>query len=150
MRRRNRLQNLNGIKVRIESLSINGREVVNISPLGADKKGRVLYPFDRAPNTSVELDSVIIWLGAGERIGRIERRIVSADLKLAMVTVGARLGEDFNAAITKLVVFRRERILINANLANRRLGRKLTGSEAVDVELAAVRASRRPGQRLQV
>ena len=118
MRRRNRLQNLNGIEVRIESLSVNGREVVNISPLGADEKRRVLYPFDRAPNAPIELDGVIIWLGAGEWIGRIERRIVSADLNLAVVTVGARLRKNLNAAVAEFVVFRRERIRINANLAN--------------------------------
>ena len=36
-----------------------------------------------------------------------------------MKFVGARLGEDFDSSIAQLVVFGRERILIDANLANR-------------------------------
>jgi hypothetical protein len=101
---------LNGIEVLIETLSIDGGEVVNISPLGADEKRRVL--FDRTTDTSVVLDGVITWLGARERVGRVEWRIIPTDQELAMKFVGPRLGEDFDTAVAQLVVFRRERILI--------------------------------------
>src|ERR1019366_3631042 len=150
VRRGHGLQSLKGVEVFIESLGIDGGEVVNISPLGADKKGSVLNPFDRAADASLVLDGIIIWLRARERVGRIECRIVSADLKLAMVIIGPRLGENFDAAVTELVIFRREWILINANLANRRFWRKLASRKTVNVELAAVRSRGRPGQRLQV
>ncbi len=67
-----------------------------------------------------------------------------------MPLVGTRLGEDLDAAIAQLVVFRREGILIDANLTNRRLGRNLAAGETIDVNLAAVGADRRTGKSLQV
>ena len=67
-----------------------------------------------------------------------------------MEFVGAGLGEDFDPSVAQLVVFRGERILVDANLADRRLRRKLARGESVDVDLAAVRPGGRPGQRLQV
>jgi len=54
--------------------------------------------------------------------------------------VGARFGKDLYAAIAQLVVFGGKRSLIDANLANGFLGRKLAGSKTVDIELAAVRS----------
>src|SRR6202034_1012908 len=57
---------------------------------------------------------------------------------------------DFDAAVTQLVVLGRKRILVNADFANRGLGRKLAGGETVDIHLAAVRSRRGAGQGLQV
>ena len=67
-----------------------------------------------------------------------------------MVFVGAGLGENLNAAVAKFVVFGRERVLVNADLANRRLRWKLTGGESVDIDLPAVGTGGWTGQRLQV
>ena len=67
-----------------------------------------------------------------------------------MKLVGAWLGEDFDSSVTELVVFGGKRILIDANLANRRLGRKLSGCESIDIKLPAIGPGRRPGQRFQV
>ena len=67
-----------------------------------------------------------------------------------MVLVGSWLGEDFDAAVTQLVVFGRKRILIDADLADGRFRRELTGRETVNVHLPAIRPGRRSGQRLQI
>ena len=45
---------------------------------------------------------------------------------------------------------RGEGILVDADFADRRLRRQLPGGESVDVNLSAVRPSRRSGQRLQL
>ena len=52
--------------------------------------------------------------------------------------------------ITELVVFRGERILVDADFADGSLGRKLTAGEAVDINLPAVGSGRGAGQRLQL
>src|SRR5271157_1460551 len=67
-----------------------------------------------------------------------------------MVLVRARLSENLDSSVAQFVVFGRKRILIDADLANRRLRRKLAAGESVDVDLAAVGPGRRSGQRLQV
>ena len=67
-----------------------------------------------------------------------------------MIFVRARLGENLDPAISQLVVFRRKWILIDANLADGRFRRQLSGSETVDVHLSAVRSSGRPGKSFEI
>src|SRR5579884_1231867 len=67
-----------------------------------------------------------------------------------MPFVGSGLGEDLDATVAQLVVLGRERILIDANLADRRLGRNLPAGESIDVDLPAIGADRRTGERLQI
>src|SRR5258708_5399697 len=67
-----------------------------------------------------------------------------------MPLVRPRLGENFNAAIAELVIFRRKRILVDANFANRSFGRERATGEAVNIYLASVGSGRRASQRLQV
>ena len=67
-----------------------------------------------------------------------------------MKLVGPRLRQDFDPPVTELVVFRRKRILVDANLADGSFRRQLPGREAVDINLSAIRACRRPSQRLQL
>ena len=76
----------------------------------------------------------------------LKRAVIPLDEELTMQLVGAGLGEDLDTPISKFVEFRREWILIDTNLANGRLGRKLSAAESVDVYLAAIGASRRPGK----
>ena len=49
-----------------------------------------------------------------------------------MKLVRPRFGENLNTAIPELVLLRRERILIDADLANSRLWRQLASGKAVD------------------
>ncbi len=67
-----------------------------------------------------------------------------------MQLVRTRLGKDLHAAVTQLVVLRREGILVDTNFADRRLRRQLPTGKAVHVNLSAVRPSRRPSQRRQL
>ena len=67
-----------------------------------------------------------------------------------MIMIAARLRKHFNSSVTQLVVLRRKRILIDTDFAYRRLGRKLSAGEAVNVNLPAVWPRRRPGKRLQL
>ncbi len=69
---------------------------------------------------------------------RIEDVRVPVHKKLAVQLVRTRLGEDLDAAETKLVVLGGKGILIDTNLADGRLGRQLTGGKSVDVDLPTV------------
>src|SRR5882724_9491150 len=80
------------------------------------------------------------------RIPEIVREIV-ADRPAEFVS--ARLGEDLDAAESELVILRRERVLIEPDLANRFLGRKLASAETIDENGATIRSGRRSGQGLQ-
>ena len=52
------------------------------------------------------------------------------------------LGKNLDAAIADAVEFSRKRILVDADLANRRFRRQRSTGETIDVDLAAVRAGR--------
>ena len=60
------------------------------------------------------------------------------------------LVKTLDAAKAQPVKLRRERILIDANLADGRLGRQLATGKAVDVDLAAVGTGRGAGQRREL
>ena len=66
-----------------------------------------------------------------------------------MEFVCARLGKNLDTAIAEFVVLRRERILVDADFANRRLRRKLPSGKTVDVNLASIGPRRGSRQRLQ-
>ena len=84
-----------------------------------------------------------------QRILGVELRCVSIDLEVAMHLVRTRLCEDLDASIAQLVVLRRKRILVDANLTNRRLRRQLPARESVHVDLPAVRSRGWSRQRRQ-
>ncbi len=67
-----------------------------------------------------------------------------------MKFVCAWLGEDFDAAITQLVVFRRKRILVDANLANGIFRRQLASAESINKNGTAIGTGRGSGQRLEI
>jgi hypothetical protein len=67
-----------------------------------------------------------------------------------MIFVATRLGENFDAPEPQLVELRRERILINADLANRVFRRQLAAAEAVDENRSSARPGRRAGERLKI
>ena len=67
-----------------------------------------------------------------------------------MPLIRSGLGEDFNASVAKLVVFRGKGILVDANFADGGFGGKLPAREAVDIDLPAIGACGGAGKRLQV
>src|SRR5208337_1177941 len=85
-----------------------------------------------------------------ERIERIKCRGIAVHQELTMELIGAGLGENFDSSVSQLVVFGGERVLVDANLADRRLGRKLACRKSVDVNLSAVRPGRGTSQCLQL
>ena len=70
-------------------------------------------------------------------------------ISVAVQLVGAGLGKDLDAAVAELVILRGERILVDADFADRRLGRKLPAGESIDEDLRAVRPGGRSGKRGQ-
>src|SRR5215469_324409 len=115
--------------------------------LRRDKEGSVRS--QRPANIAVEyLRLIRRRLLRQEWIGGIKNRVVDVEKELAMQLVSAGLGEDFNSAISKLVVLRRKRVLINTNLADRRFRGQLPAGEPINVDLASVRSGRRTGHRL--
>jgi hypothetical protein len=60
-----------------------------------------------------------------ERIARIEQMIAVGKIHRSVKISSARLGQNFDAAAAGGVVLGRKRIRVDADLANRFLGRKL-------------------------
>ncbi len=84
------------------------------------------------------------------RIAGIEDIVAVVEIGLPAQFVGAGLGQNLDAAEADLVVFRRKRVLIDADLADGIFVGKLAAGEPVDVNLAAVGACRRTRQSLQI
>jgi len=63
--------------------------------------------------------------------------------------VRARFGENLDSPVAEFVVLRGKRVLIDADFADGSFGRERAARKSVDVNLAAVRASRRASKRLQ-
>ncbi len=84
------------------------------------------------------------------RVAGIPETVAEVEVPGAVKFVSPRLGEDFDAAVAQLVEFRRERIRIDPDLANRLLRGELSAAESVDENRPAARPRRRTGQRLQV
>src|SRR5580698_8699997 len=127
---------------------VDDGKFVDVAAIEIEKDRRLLA--QRAADISVELCGVVGWFDSGEWIGRVEGGIVTVSEELSMKFVGAGLGEDFDAAVAELVVFGGERVLVDANLADRRLRRELAGGESVDIHLAAVRSGGGSGKRFEI
>src|SRR5690349_9446705 len=67
-----------------------------------------------------------------------------------MKPVGTRLGEDVDPPEPEPVVFGRERILIDSDLANRVLGREFAAAESIYVQGTAVRSRSGTGEGLEI
>src|SRR5215831_9038655 len=79
---------------------------------------------------------------ADEWVFRVERIACAMNHELTVKFVSARLGEDFNAAVAKLIVFGRKRILVDTDFADGGFRGQLPGGKAVDVDLTSVRSGR--------
>src|SRR5438046_5106696 len=84
-----------------------------------------------------------------ERVFRVERRGVAHHPELSVELVRSRPGQNLYAPVAQFVVLRRERVLIDANLANRSLRRELSCGKSININLSAVRSGRWSRQRLQ-
>src|ERR1700691_815083 len=90
---------------------------------------------------------MIAWFARREGIACVQYQIVPIQGEFSMELIGPRLREDFDSSIAELVVLSRERILIDANLANRVFrGYLILHRETVNIELAAARTGRGTGQ----
>jgi hypothetical protein len=90
---------------RIERESIDSGEIVDVPPLEIEKERSVLV--DRSADIAGDQRGIIAGLvGAAERVRRVEDRIVPVHHELPVKFVRAGLGEDLDAAVTQLVVFR--------------------------------------------
>src|SRR5579859_472484 len=70
----------------------------------------------------------------GVRIARVPDIVGEIVEARTVKLVRARLGENLDAAVAELVVFGRERILVDADLADGILGGKLAAAEAIDID----------------
>jgi len=113
-----------------------------VPPLTAQEERSVFR--DGAAYRPIELIAVVCGNRGRKRIAGIESLVVALDKGLPVQLVGSGLGKNFDAPIAQAVELRREGVLIDANLANRRLGRQLPAAEAVDVDLPAVGSCRGP------
>ena len=91
----------------------------------------------------------VVGLVVGQRVARIEDRVGIEKGDGAAQLVGARLGENLDAAEAQPVEFGGKGILVDADLADGFLGRQLAAAETIDVDLPAVGTGAGAGQRLQ-
>src|SRR5208337_493984 len=102
-----------------------------------------------AADGAVVLDGVV-GRRRSKRVAGIERAVVALQEAPPMQRIGARFGENLDASITNVVELRREWILVDANLADRRLRRQRSAGKPVDVNLSAIGACRRTRQCLKL
>ena len=121
--------------------------VLNVTPFNAEKERCFLV--DRAANGSVVLNAVIGGHRRQEWVAGVEETVISHPEGPSVQYIGSRFGENLDASVADMVEFGGKGILVDANLADGRLGRERAASEAVDVNLAAVRSGCRPSQRRQ-
>jgi hypothetical protein len=62
-------------------------------------------------------------------------------LQFAVVVLAAGFGKDLNAAHADTVVLCGERVLIDADFADRSFGRQTSAGETIDVDLPAIRSA---------
>ncbi len=84
------------------------------------------------------------------RIARVPDVVGVIVVERAAIVIGSRLGEYFDAAVTEPVILGRERVLVDANFADRILGREFAAAESVDENRATAGAGRWTGERLKV
>ncbi len=92
---------------------------------------------------------IVTGLLLDERISRIPRRIVAQGGYVPGEFVGAGFGKNFDPAVADFVELSGERILIDADLPDGRLGGNLASGESVNVYLATARAGGRASERLK-
>src|SRR5205807_4418182 len=83
-------------------------------------------------------------------ISRIPYVTANVVIDGAVISLCAGLGENLDAAIAKLVVFGREGILVDADLTNRILRRKISAAKTIDKNRAAAGPGGWPSKSLQV
>ena len=66
-----------------------------------------------------------------------------------MKLIRTQLGKNLDAPVAEFVILRRERILVDADFANRGFRRKLPAGKTVNVNLTAIGPGRGSGERLQ-
>jgi len=126
----------------IDEEGIGDGVVLNIAPLEVEQEGGLLV--DGTAEIAAEILVGIVGLVGGEGIARVQCGVGFVEVDGAAVFVGAGPGEDFDAAEAEAVEFRREGILIDADLADVFLGGELAAGESVDVNLAAIRTEPGP------
>src|SRR5208282_5917185 len=129
-RARNRLVIGNDVVTWVQDLGGNHGFVVNIALLHREEKRSVLP--HRPTDVSVKDFGVIAWLFRHERIEGVEGGRITIHQDLAMHLVRSRLGENLDASVAQLVVLGGERVLVDANLTDGRLGRELAGGKSVN------------------
>ena len=134
-----------GVRVHVDR--VNQRVIGDLAAIEIEEVTGALA--ERAADVTAEHTAGKIRLVCGERVARVEYSITVVESQTAANFVAARLGKNFDAAETELVVFGGEGVLIDANFADGFLGRELTAAEAVDVNRAAIGSGAGPGERLK-
>src|SRR5258708_8782759 len=127
----------------IEQLRINDGVRVVVPAKSTQKPRRPVV--ERSADVALKESGVVRWFAGHKRVQRVESRVVPAGHDHSMQAISARLGQDLNAAVTQLVVFRRERILVDSDFADRRFGMQLATRKPVNIDLAAIGAGCRTG-----
>src|SRR5205085_732773 len=136
------------VEVRIEDLPVNDGVIVDVAPLVIEEEGGLLT--QGAAEVGADLARVEIRLDGGKRVAGVECSFAVVEGHLPAKLVGSGFGENLDASESQAVVFGRERVLVNANFADGRLGGKTAAGESIDKNLAAVGACRRTGQGLKI
>src|SRR5579884_1559122 len=116
-------------KIRAEHAGVNQSVLVDIAPEEIDKKRRLLRQRS-ADVPAVKLRRVARLLSNQQRIARVENAVSEIEERRTVKLVGTRFGQDLDASESRPVELGRERVRIDANLANGAFGRKLPAAKA--------------------
>src|SRR6185437_14629179 len=103
-------------------------------------------PADR----TVEHVAVVSGKALDERIACVDAAVIAVAEDAAVQLIRSGLGKDFNTPVAKTFELRGKRVLVDDDLADGRLGRKLTAGESIDINLATVGPGGGSGERLKL
>ena len=103
--------------VAIEQRRIDDRVVLNIAALEIEEERRLFV--QRTTEIPVHLPGEEVGLVRDVGIARVQRRVAVCEQRHAVIFVAARLGENLDASETDLAEFGGERVLVDADFADR-------------------------------
>ena len=136
-RHNERLTELLYVERRVEYGRVDDGVVVDVAVKDIEEE-RGFLGDKRAAETGVDRAVLRIRLVGDKRVSSVEALIVVGAEYGAVVFVDPRPRQYLYSAKANSVVFRRERILVNADFSNRFLGRHIAAGEPVYVKLPSV------------
>ena len=136
-----RIKGIFGQRIGIEREGVDDVPVMDIAFVDIHEKRRFLA--ERAAQVSAVFAQQEWRFLLRVRIARVEDVVAEIEIRGAVILVGARLGENLDSPVAELVEFRREGVLVDADLANGIFRGQRPAGETIDVDLSSAWPGRR-------